>query len=205
MRLIAIFLCLVGACLGSNADILQGRMTSSNKRYSAFLEAFKLLEERGAMVLVETGTARAGAQNFEGDGGSTVLFSDWAKQHNAKLYSVDTSKTHLLQAKWASINSSQHLECICEDAVTFLESFPLQIDFLYIDSMDFNPNSPDESQQYHLREILAALPHFTPSTVVMIDDCGLPHGGKGKLVIECLVNQGWRILKHGYCVILAKN
>jgi hypothetical protein len=202
MKMIAFFLCLYGACFANDADILHGKMSSGNKRYSGFLEAFKLMDERGASILVETGTARAGRESFEVDGGSTILFSNWAKKHGATLYSVDISKDHLLEAKGASLDFGHHLECICEDAVTFLQSFPLKIDFLYLDSMDFNANHPEESQAYHLQELLAALPHFTPNTIVMIDDCGLPHGGKGKLVIDYLINHGWRIAKHGYAVIL---
>lgn len=55
---------------------------------------------------------------------------------------------------------------------------------------------------HHCREIIAAYPWLTPHSVVMIDDCDLPYGGKGKLAIEYLTNRGWVIFRSGYQVIL---
>lgn len=189
-------------CFGSPSEILEGRISAGNKRYAGFYEALQLLDDRGARVLVETGTARGGDLKFEEEGGSTILFGDWASQNGARLYSVDNCKAHLRFAKRGSGSYSANIDYLFEDAVVFLKGFPLVIDFLYLDSGDFDVSNPEESQRYHLAELMAALPHFSPNTVVMIDDCGLPHGGKGKLVIEYLVSHGWRIMMHGYQVIL---
>ncbi len=189
-------------CLADGEGILEGRISKGNRRYGGFSEAFRLMSERGAKVLVETGTARGGDLKFEEDGGSTILFADWASQNGAILYSVDNSKSHLREAKKAVNLYLDNIQCVHEDAALFLKDFPLIIDFLYLDSGDFDPSFPEISQRYHLAELMAAMPHFSLNTIVMIDDCGLPHGGKGKLVIEYLISHGWRIAMHGYQVIL---
>ncbi len=46
------------------------------------------------------------------------------------------------------------------------------------------------------------LRHLHEQSVILIDDCGLPHGGKGKLAIEFLKDQGWILLKEGYQTLL---
>ncbi len=202
VRLVFCLSCVGLFCFASPTEILKGRISAGNKRYAGFYEALQLLSDRGARVLVETGTARCGDLKFEEEGGSTILFGDWASQNGARLYSVDNCKAHLRLAKRGAGVYSGNINYLCEDAVIFLKDFPLVIDFLYLDSGDFDISNPEESQKYHLAELMAALPHFSSSTVVMIDDCGLPHGGKGKLVIEYLISHGWRIVMHGYQVIL---
>jgi hypothetical protein len=78
----------------------------------------------------------------------------------------------------------------------------MPIDFLYLDSYDYEWNNPSPSQEHHLREIQAAFPRLHENSVVMIDDCALPQGGKGKLAIEYLKERGWKILLEQYQTIL---
>lgn len=54
----------------------------------------------------------------------------------------------------------------------------------YLDSFDFDISNPLPSQKHHLKEIEAAYDKLTDNSVVMIDDCDLPGGGKGKGVIS---------------------
>src|SRR4029077_15263241 len=67
----------------ADSKYLNGRIQATDKRYPSFLMALELLKERKAKVIVETGTARYGDQQFIGDGGSTIIFGDWATQHHA--------------------------------------------------------------------------------------------------------------------------
>ena len=76
------------------------------------------------------------------------------------------------------------------------------IDFLYLDSFDFELHNPSPSQEHHLKEIIAVAPRLRKSTIIMVDDCDLPYGGKGKLVIKWLKERGWVEHKSGYQVIL---
>ena len=181
---------------------LANRLPHKDKRYESFLTVLKLLKQRHAVILVETGTSRGGISNFEGDGGSTIIFGHWASKNDALLYSVDISLESILIAQAASKLYEDHIQFTCEDSLAFLREFNQPIDFLYLDSYDFEYDNPAPSQEHHLKEIQIAYPYLHADSVVMIDDCELPHGGKGKLVIEYLLDKGWEIVFKGYQVIL---
>lgn len=181
---------------------LVDRIPENSHRYMSFQKCLELMEQRNAKNLVETGTARCGATNCLGDGCSTVIFAHWAKDHGAALISIDIDSRAVLESMRAvrSINPVVHFAIY--DSIAFLNRYDKQIDFLYLDSYDFDVNDPLPSQEHHLNEIIAAYPHLTKESIVMIDDCALPHGGKGRLAIEFLLNQGWQIYYSGYQVIL---
>lgn len=186
--------------------LLQNKIPKKNMRYDTFHAALKLMRDRNMKTIVETGTARGGRKGFESDGGSTIIFADWAKERGAEFYSVDISLDHLNQAKRGvtqeigAIPSSIHF--VCSDSIAFLQNFGKTIDFLYLDSYDFDFNNPLPSQYHHLYEIQAAYPKLSENSIVMIDDCTLPYGGKGKFAIEFLLERGWKILENRYQVIL---
>jgi predicted O-methyltransferase YrrM len=186
----------------SAKDYLANRISPTDPRAPSFQMCFQILEARQAKVLVETGTARNGSQNCAGDGCSTVLFADWAKDHHATLYSVDICPQAIKTSKKAVRHINRNVQFFTQDSVGFLQNFGRQIDFLYLDSYDFDFANPDPSQIHHLHEIEAALPYLHKDSVIMIDDCALPYGGKGKLVIEYLTSLGWKILLESYQTIL---
>src|SRR5579862_8792487 len=82
-------------------DYLNNKIDSNNIRYQTFECSLELLSQMNAQTIVETGTARDGASNYAYDGGSTLLFSEWARDHGAELFSVDISQTNLSIAKQA--------------------------------------------------------------------------------------------------------
>ncbi len=184
--------------------ILCGKIPKSNCRYHTFAFTLREIEQRGAKVLVETGTNRGGRSNCLGDGCSTWIFAEWASQHGAQLYSIDISAVNLRCSAEALGPEKEYVHFIESDSVAFLESFGQPIDFLYLDSYDFDSANPLPSQEHHLKEIQAAYPWLTEKTVIMIDDCDLPHGGKGALVIDYLLGKGWRIAAKSYQVVLVK-
>lgn len=188
--------------LADDCKYLEGRIDSSDKRYHTFKQCLELIEERGAKTLVETGTARNGIKNCYGDGCSTAIFARFAQDHEAELFSVDINPGAISCSRKClqQLNLAAHF--IQQDSVQFLKSFDRPIDFLYLDSYDFELRNPAPSQVHHLKEIIAAMPLLHADSIIMIDDCDLPHGGKGKLVIEFLISQGWKILAAGYQVIM---
>jgi predicted O-methyltransferase YrrM len=195
-----------GASLESdNSRYLENWLNRSDKRYGSFMAVMDLLVERQAKLLVETGTSRGGASNFVGDGGSTIIFADWASQHGAYLFTIDIDPGAIANARNASQDYSDNVEYVCSDSIKYLTEFGQQIDFLYLDSYDFNASNPAPSQNHHLYEIQAAYDKLHDNSIVMIDDCDLPHGGKGKLIIEYLLEKGWKIVYSGYQVILVQN
>jgi hypothetical protein len=183
---------------------LKDRLPLENGRYSTFIESLNLLFERNVRTIVETGTARCGDTNFDGDGGSTIIFSHWAKEHGAKMFSVDISQPHIDLAKAASSSYLENIEFVLEDSVKFLKEFPGQIDFLYLDSYDYDEENPNPPQEHALKEIMAAYDKLTDHSIIMIDDCNIPGGGKGKLAIDYLINLGWYLRTNGHQVILLK-
>jgi predicted O-methyltransferase YrrM len=192
--------------LNGDERYLRYRIHPSNSRYETIKTALELMEQRRVKTIVETGTARYGGANFASDGGSTIIYSHYARDHRCQFYSVDINPDSLEVARRAVARAlrgiGKNLHFVAQDSVEFLRDFPGQIDFLYLDSYDFDANDPQPSQLHHLREIEAAYPHLTHDTIILIDDCDLPQGGKGKLVIEFLLEKGWKILQSSYQVIL---
>ncbi len=182
-----------------------GKIPKDNMRYNTFKIALKLLSEREAKTIVETGTARAGAEWCLTDGGSTLIFGNWANDNGATLYSIDIDKDALLKAERALGAAVSYTRFVHSDSIQFLHKFDQSIDFLYLDSFDFEIGNPISSQKHHLEEIMAAYPLLTENSIVMIDDCDLPHGGKGKFAIIFLQRMGWKIMAEGYQVILVKD
>ena len=185
---------------------LEGRLPKTNGRYKTFYEALRLMSERRVKIVVETGTERWLDQNycFDGDGGSTIIFGDWAFRNNALMYSVDINQTHLTYSQDNTLPFLPNLNLVLSDSVEFLKKFPYPINFLYLDSYDYNHSDPTPSQKHCLNEVLAAENKLGDDAIIMIDDCNIPGGGKGKLAIEYLLYKGWYLHKNYHQVILLK-
>jgi hypothetical protein len=185
--------------------LLKGKLNLADIRYHSFLFSFLLMKERAVKTIIETGIARGGISNFKGDGGSTILFGKWIEKYGGEFYSVDIDKNNLLNASEALKDTTGRVHFIECDSIKFLKNFKKPIDFLYLDSYDYDIQNPHPSQNHHLQEIIAAYPYLSEKSIVMIDDCNLENGGKGKLIIEYLLEKGWKILIDGYQVILVLN
>ena len=59
-------------------------------------------------------------------------------------------------------------------------------------------DNPIPSQMHHLNEYLAVKDKLHKSCCILIDDCGLPHGGKGLFVEKQLVTDNFKLVKGGY-------
>lgn len=190
----------------SSLEFLNNSMSRGNARYHTFAQALLMMQERKVKTIVETGTTRGVNFNdiMAGDGGGTIFFAEWAHRNGAMIYTVDIEPTAFSNAAPFLEPYENNLVKVCSDSVEFLESFTGIIDMLYLDSYDFDANDPHPSQEHHLKEIIAAYPKLTSKSVILIDDCGLPHGGKGKLAIDYLLKMGWEIIAQGYQVLLQK-
>lgn len=181
---------------------LNHRIFPNDKRFVTFQRVLNLMKERGVKTIVETGTARNGECNCAGDGCSTPIWGNWAKQNQATVYSVDIDPLAIHNSSLACSAYQDHMTFVSSDSVEFLANFNQPIDFLYLDSYDFDFSDPEPSQKHHLKEIIAAYPHLHKKSIIMIDDCDLPFGGKGKLVIDYLLDRGWKVILSAYQVIL---
>lgn len=179
------------------------------KRQKTFRRAIELLEERSATCLIETGVARYGLRNSKSDGASTAVFGLWAKSNNASLYSVDISPESIAGARGAveELDLLEQVRLVTGDSVQFLENFADPVDFLYLDSYDYDKHDESiqmASQEHHLKEFKAIEEQLGPNTVVLIDDCDLPGGGKGKTLIEYMTRKGWQVDTSAYQILLTK-
>ena len=191
-------------------DPLLPRRYNFGKRRDTLREVLRLLDERGATTLLETGVARMGLEKSKGDGASTIVFGLWAKQNDAHLYSVDIDPEATERAGIAvhDMDLADHVTLVTSDSVAYLDEFTDAVDFLYLDSYDYHKTDTaiqTASQDHHLKEIKAIEGCLHEDTIILIDDCDMPNGGKGKLVIERLTAKGWKVHMSEYQVILVRD
>lgn len=178
------------------------------KRRDSFRKTLGLLEERNARTMIETGTSREGLHGAKSNGAATIVFGKWAKQNGGVLHSVDISERSIENARKEVI--AQQLEDTVKlhlsDSVAFLSSFEGEVDFLYLDSYDYSEDSLEQlkSQEHHLKEFKAIEHRLHQDSLVLIDDCDLPNGGKGKLVVEYMLEKNWKILHQAYQILLSR-
>lgn len=180
------------------------------RRRITFKKTLELLDQRKAKVLLETGTSRKGLNGTKNDGAATIVFGKWASLNNAHLSSVDISEASIKGSKEEveRQNLSEYISLHLGDSVAFLENFDEKVDFLYLDSYDYSRTDSEiqkASQEHHLKEFKAIENQLHDNTIVLIDDCRLPAGGKGKLVIDYMQNKGWQVIIDAYQVLLLKN
>lgn len=180
------------------------------RRRITFKTTLKLLQDRNAKVLIETGTSRKGLQGTKNDGAATIVFGKWAKENNAHLHSVDISKDSVDGSRAEVINQGleNSVTLYLDDSLNFLKNFTQTVDFLYLDSYDYSRTDQEiqhKSQEHHLKEFKAIEPYLHNESIVLIDDCGLPGGGKGKTVIAYMIANNWKVIIDKYQVLLLKN
>lgn len=183
------------------------RKYNFGKRRDTLREVLRLMDERKAKTLLETGVARMGLKKSKGDGASTIVFGLWARNNDAHLYSVDIDPEATQRAGEAvnEMELSDSVTLVTSDSVAYLDEFTDTVDFLYLDSYDYHNTDTaiqKASQEHHLKEIKAIEGCLHDDTIILIDDCDKPNGGKGKLVIERLTEQGWKVHMSEYQVIL---
>jgi predicted O-methyltransferase YrrM len=185
------------------------RKYNFGKRRDTLTATLSLLKARGARILIETGTARLGLAKTKGDGASTIVFGLWAKQNDAHLHSVDIDARAINESRRAAleVGLSASVSFHVSDSVQFLADFSQPVDFLYLDSYDYDRRDESvqkASQAHHMKEFAAIESRLHAESVVLIDDCGAPGGGKGKLVIEHMLANGWLIVMDRYQVLLTR-
>ncbi len=176
------------------------------KRRVTFKKVLELLSQINAKVLIETGTSREGLKGVKSQGAASIVFGKWAKENGAILHSVDISEESIRVAK-IEIETQEldkYVKLHLSDSVEFLMNFKEKVDFLYLDSYDYSEDVEvqKKSQEHHLKEFKAIENQLHKNSIVLIDDCKLPGGGKGKTVIAYMQTQGWQILIEKYQVLL---
>jgi len=176
------------------------------KRQITFLKTLELLNQIGAKVIIETGTSRDGLRGARSQGAATIVFGKWAQKNNAFMHSVDISKdsVDVAQHEVDTLGLNKNVQIHLSDSIEFLKNFNQEVDFLYLDSYDYSedPEVQLKSQHHHLYEFKAIERMLHKNTIVLIDDCDLPGGGKGKLAIEYMLANSWAVILKRYQVLL---
>lgn len=160
------------------------------QRDPTFAVCLNWLMQTGGKRLIETGSFR--------DAGSTELFGDFCSRIGAHLWTVDINDKVIAVSKSRTAEYASCISYVHSDSVEFLRSFDQTIDFLYLDSGDYDRSNPLPAQRFHLREFEAALPKLNPRACVLIDDNEPKGGGKGELVRAPLMENGFICLLDAY-------
>jgi predicted O-methyltransferase YrrM len=174
-------------------------------RAQTMYQTLLLAVARNVRTIVETGTARQ-PNNWGGDGQSTVVFGAWCQRYGGRMWTCDLSEQAIAASRQVSASVKDRIEYVVSDSVEFLRNFKEPIDLLYLDSYDFPLDGSDHnpSQDHAVREAHAALPHLHNQSIILVDDCGLPHGGKGGKVVPFLMGEGWQVIGLGYQILLTR-
>ena len=178
------------------------------KRRNTFKKTLELLDKTRAKMIVETGTSREGLRGAKSNGGATLVFGKWAKLNNAELHSVDISEKSIgvAQKEVDNLQLNEAVTIHLSDSIEFLTNFSKPVDFLYLDSYDYSddPEVQVKSQVHHLNEFKAIEEFLHENSIVLIDDCDLPNGGKGKMVVEYMCQKDWKVLIETYQTLLVR-
>jgi hypothetical protein len=171
------------------------RINPIRNRVPTFEFAISALSRISEPLIVETGCSRKyhGLLAWGDDGCSSYLFDIFTMQNKGKLVSVDIDETNVYHT---NSKTSKRVEIYCSDSVEFLANFenPEDIDLLYLDSYDFDPNNPEPSQIHHLNELRAIYGRLKSGCMILIDDAGVvsksANLGKAGKVFEFMSNVG---------------
>jgi hypothetical protein len=168
-------------------------------RWNAFAYIYDQLARLHRPVgIVETGCARL-AGNWIGDGDSTVVWAWIAKTLGGLVTSYDISPDSCKVARYLAPTAN----VVQMDSIKGLETYPApdMIDFLYLDSMDYDG---DPSALHHLAELGAVWNKLQPGTIIAIDDNLGGGEGKHKFVMKRLAISGIDPVVWGRVVIWHK-
>lgn len=178
--------------LGRDAS-LQEALGRTGKRRATFERACSLARERGAKLIVETGTLRSWDA-----GGSTVVWARLAEDLDAAFYTIDVDKTSLYCAAGALgpdlVKRTSFLNDNSVQVLRNLAEGPRRIDLLYLDSLDVRYDL--KHQEHQLQEIQAAAPGLSEKAVVILDDDF--DGGKADRSRPWLEANGWSCIAREY-------
>jgi len=178
------------------------------KRRDTFLKVMELMKAIDAKTIIETGTSREGLKGAKSNGAATIVFGKWARENGAFVHSVDISEESCRNAQLEvnRQNLNPFVKIHHSDSLVFLENFKEKVDLLYLDSYDYSSDIEvqKKSQEHHLLEFKAIENKLHTNSIVLIDDCDLPNGGKGKLAIAYMLKNGWKVVINAYQVLLVR-
>ena len=118
---------------------------------------------------------------------STVIFSEYVKHNNGHLYTCDINPNNIKNSKKFVKVGEKFVTFVVDDSINFLKNFKINIDFLYLDSLD---GQDPFSSEHQLKEIEASYLKLHKNSLVLLDD----KGSKTKLSFNFLEKNNFKIL-----------
>lgn len=163
-------------------------------RADPMLQALDLAHRAGLRSLVETGCMRSYPTC---DGASTRVLAEYCHRAGTQLVSLELNPDHIQVARSALVHP-ESVEFRAGDSVAALSRLQTPVEFLYLDSYDFQPSDPMPSAMHQLAEVGAALGHLAERAIILLDDWHGGSAGKGSLAVPFLLSRGWRQIIDGY-------
>ena len=140
--------------------------------------------------MIETGCYR-GTDPYSS---STFILGHLANILKTQLISIDINIEHIASAEalMKKEGLSESVICGCGDSVLSLGRIFGPIEFLYLDSLDFEKDRPIVCQRHQLAELGAALGKFNPGATLLLDDYQLLERGKCGLSVDFLAERGFK-------------
>jgi len=197
----------------------EGPTSPVRDRATSFEIVFDLLDQKKDknFTILETGCMRddhtpVGSPLALGDdGASTYIFDDFVNYYDGEVISVDIKQANV---DFANKHTSDRTTVYCEDSVEFIWNLSdrTKVDFLYLDSYDFEPTNPVPSQLHHIKELCAVQKNLKNDTIIVVDDhlntpefdeyrATLARGGKAGFVENYMNNIGAECLHDGYQIV----
>ncbi len=144
------------------------------KRKDDYLYLINLMIKQKVKNIIETGSIRL-EENFEGDGCSTQIFSDYSNFFGGEFTSIDIDPNCEKIIKKLRLSA----EFINEDSVKALYKHNQKIDLAFLDSFDYSEKIDHESSLHHIFELLALTNNLKKGSIIAIDD-NFSGANKGK-------------------------
>jgi hypothetical protein len=152
-----------GAISGAEGDL--------GPRLDTIRAVAQLFAESPPRTMVETGCQSSLLLNAHGM--STTIWGAFARRYGAVLHSIDVDEGKIRQCRELAREYEDAIRYTVGDSIRFLSSFQRPIDFLYLDSLDFDCNDKEESRLHQLGEIRSAWDKLHPGSVVLLDDANV--------------------------------
>ena len=156
--------------------LIENHLSKVAHREGAFRFIHDELCKLGRSVLiVETGCARQ-KDNYAGDGQSTFFWDLILQKIGGAGFTCDINPE---ATSFVNFTGVKRMSAWTADSVMFLRDFQFanQIDFLYLDSFDFEFGKND-SAIHHLAELTAIFSRLKSGCMIAVDDCHSDIEGK---------------------------
>ena len=161
------------------------------RRFWTFKIALNLFVQLSGKNIVETGCLR---QKDDWEAGmSTLILADFVAHQGGVFDSIDISQKNIELAKEVLFNLEKYVNFHKGDSLAVLKSWQTPIDFLFLDSLDTDPNNEEialKAQKHQLDELKLAWPNLTKNAIVLLDDNYFVNGGKTRLAKAFLEKKG---------------